>query len=358
MSHFAVIVIGEDVEKQLAPYHEYECTGNNDEYVQNVDITADVLADLDKIIYLTEEDFVALNTVKESNEAESYSEGVKYKIKSYRIHKDEKHVHPITMREMWAAQGLNPILEVLNYNGLKDSIIQDGEEPDQDGEHAYGWAKVIEDEEHGKIIVEVVNRTNPNSKWDWWVVGGSWTGYFKAKPGAEVKLGRQSLVCPVEVESGWGDQLRKGDIDWETIRNEAGEKAAKQYDEVHAEIIKGESWLPFEQFRDEMNLTIDRARDEYLAQDVMKRKMRHKEYYWVNLDEFLCTREEFIQAARDGACVPYAVVKDGKWYQKGDMGWWGMSSNEMSQAEWNRKFAELIDGLPDDTLFTAVDCHI
>ncbi len=36
MSHFSVLVISEkqeDVEKLLAPYHEFECTGENDKYV-------------------------------------------------------------------------------------------------------------------------------------------------------------------------------------------------------------------------------------------------------------------------------------------------------------------------------------
>ena len=39
MSHFTVLVIGDKVEEQLAPYHEFECTGYNDEYVQDIDIT-------------------------------------------------------------------------------------------------------------------------------------------------------------------------------------------------------------------------------------------------------------------------------------------------------------------------------
>src|ERR1700694_4103533 len=38
MSHFTVLVIGEDPEVQLAPFHEFECTGTNDEYVQDIDI--------------------------------------------------------------------------------------------------------------------------------------------------------------------------------------------------------------------------------------------------------------------------------------------------------------------------------
>lgn len=44
MSHFSVMVIGPNVEAQLAPYHEFECTGKSDQYVQNVDETAEVLA--------------------------------------------------------------------------------------------------------------------------------------------------------------------------------------------------------------------------------------------------------------------------------------------------------------------------
>ncbi len=39
MSHFAVLVIGENAEQQLAPYHEFECTGVNDQYIQDLDVT-------------------------------------------------------------------------------------------------------------------------------------------------------------------------------------------------------------------------------------------------------------------------------------------------------------------------------
>src|SRR5271154_7530248 len=39
MSHFAILVVGGNVEEQLAPYHEYECTGTDDCYVQDIDHT-------------------------------------------------------------------------------------------------------------------------------------------------------------------------------------------------------------------------------------------------------------------------------------------------------------------------------
>lgn len=50
MSHFTVAVFtneNKSVEELLAPFHEFECTGINDEYVQDVDITEDVKQRID-----------------------------------------------------------------------------------------------------------------------------------------------------------------------------------------------------------------------------------------------------------------------------------------------------------------------
>jgi len=47
MSHFTVLVIGDDYEKDLAPYHEYECTGIADEYVVYVDIMEEALEEFE-----------------------------------------------------------------------------------------------------------------------------------------------------------------------------------------------------------------------------------------------------------------------------------------------------------------------
>ena len=76
------------------------------------------------------------------------------------------------------------------------------------------------------------------------------------------------------------------------------------------------------------------------------------------IDAYLTPRDQFIQEARDRAITTFAVVKDSKWYQKGEMGWWGVVSDAKDQGEWNRQFNELLDGLPDDTVLTVVDCHI
>lgn len=43
MSHFAVLVVGNDIGKQLQPFHEFECNGINDEYVEDNEVTDKVL---------------------------------------------------------------------------------------------------------------------------------------------------------------------------------------------------------------------------------------------------------------------------------------------------------------------------
>ena len=69
-------------------------------------------------------------------------------------------------------------------------------------------------------------------------------------------------------------------------------------------------------------------------------------------------KEQFIQQAIDRTLSTFAILNEGKWYEKGEMGWWGMSSDEMPESEWLKKSAEMFDALPDDTLLSVYDLHI
>ena len=56
---------------------------------------------------------------------------------------------------------------------------------------------------------------------------------------------------------------------------------------------------------------------------------------------------------------PYAfVTTDGEWVERGEMGWFGISSNEMNEDEWDAKFREYLKTLDKDIVLTLVDCHI
>ena len=54
----------------------------------------------------------------------------------------------------------------------------------------------------------------------------------------------------------------------------------------------------------------------------------------------------------------FAVVKDGKWYERGKMGWFAVVSDEKDKDAWNEEVKQLLASLPPDTLLTMYDCHI
>ena len=311
MSHFVVLVIGDDVEGQLQPYHEFECTGTSDQYVVTIDELKDHREEYD---------------ARQNKDYPTFAE----------------------------------FLE--QYHGIKS--VMPGEIVDVEGEHKYGWFKV---NSHGEVT-ECFRRTNPRRHWDWWMIGGRWAGYFTVKHGVlTATLGEASLVCKMDPDyeepgDSQADQLRKGDIDIEAMRSISGQKAADTYDKVKAVIGEHPPALPWATIRDkhEGDKDWDAAREEYQSQPAVAalRQAEDRELTWINAEDFNVSREQYIQATRDRSVTPFAVVKDGVWYEKGSMGWWGMVSNEEDQASWNAKFNELFDSLPDDVLVTAVDCHI
>src|ERR1043165_1149323 len=154
MSHFTVLVIGSNIEQQLHPFHEFECTGISDEFVVDVDITEEVQSDIE--------------------EQGSLEKGLE-----------------------WAYC-------------LSNKVVSDENQVDRDGAHKFGYA-VVRD---GKLI-KAVNRTNPNEKWDWYQVGGRWSGFFLLKDGSRA------------------DQALFKDIDIKGMRQEAENKATERYNNAH-----------------------------------------------------------------------------------------------------------------------------
>ena len=76
------------------------------------------------------------------------------------------------------------------------------------------------------------------------------------------------------------------------------------------------------------------------------------------LKKYTVDREIFIETARNSAISTYALVKDGEWYERGTMGWFGISTNEQDESTWNKFVNKTLDELPDNTRITLVDCHI
>lgn len=63
--------------------------------------------------------------------------------------------------------------------------------------------------------------------------------------------------------------------------------------------------------------------------------------------------------AEHGPYRTYAVVAEGAWKGRGQMGWFGVSHDEtMTELEWVDWWDRLVGGLSGDTLLTVVDCHV
>jgi len=302
MSHFTVLVIGDDPEQQLAPYHEFECTGRNDQWVQDIDITQEflqIMADSD----------------------------------------DE-----------------DPLLDALGYWGLEDSVVGDEAQVDRDGMHKHGYAVITQNPAGTPCIIRVVNRTNPNKKWDWYSVGGRWTGFFTLKPGASGSTGSPGIFGN-RAEPNTADQARKGAIDWEAMRSKAGDAAAQQWDRVRE--VAPELWQSWDTVRSEFPEDPEQARRVYHDQAGRRALWASVDdtIRWLE-DDVLVDRDRYIRRARAQSGATFAVVRDGNWYERGSMGWWGVVSNEQDRDTWAEQVASMIDALPEDTLITLVDCHI
>lgn len=204
---------------------------------------------------------------------------------------------------------------------------------------------------------------NPDAKWDWFEIGGRWTGFFKSLNGNGIS-GKPGLDTP-SAKSGYVDQIRKEDIDFAGMRQEKEEEAAILYDKIMAIVGHLEPQTPWAILRDTMFKTAgaDATRGFYHSQPRVKalseyNKVNKYEYSGLELDEFIQSREDYVKSRGDRAGIPFTIVKDGKWYEKGSMGWWGMVSDEEDQKTWNEKVTEMINELPGGTLLTLMDCHI
>jgi hypothetical protein len=233
MSHFTVLVIGDNPEKQLAPYGE-NIENCPEECVKFVDVE-----DEERLIWKTET--VERVVMPDGRLLSPFDDT--FKIESWR-HEVPKH---LKKKEV-------PFTEL--YPKFEDYI-----------EEYVGYTRDSQRNRYGYWA-------NPNAKWDWYSLGGRWTGFFKLKKNSLGLLGEPGILTePAEI--GHVDQCRWGMVDIDGMRKET-----------------------------------------------------------------------------------FAVVKNGKWYEQGEMGWFAFVSNEKSDEVWSKEFNSLLEDLHPDTLVSLYDCHI
>ena len=331
MSHFTVMVIGDDVEYQLAPFHEYECTGVDDEYVIDVDQTDEINSWLDETIYVGES--------KETGKPDYW-----FNVESAK----EK---------------------LVTYTEMKRSEWFEATEEDLDAEiRDYFGAEKKDD---GKYY----RHTNPNAKWDWYQVGGRWSGALKLKDPTLGQLGDRSWTNRDQpTPTGYADITTKGNIDLEGMQAEIREKKSKEFDMLEEAIgdIKPLSRnATLERIKAEGG-TVEDALTVYNDSEFHKAIKKYEKENDVEIgylfgdiyEDFYLhlplnqARVRYVETAALNALTPFAFVKDQQWVERGEMGWWACVSDEKDKDAWATEFLKMFKELSDDTLITMVDCHI
>ena len=127
---------------------------------------------------------------------------------------------------------------------------------------------------------------NPDSKWDWYSVGGRWDNAIKTKSG---ELVNECLAEEIDLEP-YPSKCYEDDTDWQG--------------------------------------------------NPMKRLKDGYDWHYTKDD------------------VPFCVVIDGEWYERGQMGWWACVSNEKDKDVWNEEVAKLLAEIPGNSEVYNVDFHI
>lgn len=153
---------------------------------------------------------------------------------------------------------------------------------------------------------------NPDSKWDWWEIGGRWTGNF-----------------------GMYD----------------AQKDPKNYEPCN--ICNGTGMR-----NDQIGIEARKADPKYTCNacsgtgKTMKWRLE-----WPDKDNTAII-SDFLKLSDVRSRFPFAVVTpDGVWHEKGEMGWFGMSHNNKEEKKWVKEVQELLDQHKDHWII-GVDCHI
>ena len=121
-------------------------------------------------------------------------------------------------------------LDIYIKNENQKLTLEVEEKPDFSDDHKYGYIQLGQNNQ----VIKVIDRTNPNAKWDWYQIGGRWRGYFPVKfPTAlrDVAVGDSGGLFDKKAESGHADSLRIKDIDFEGKKTKIIEKSNKHFDE-------------------------------------------------------------------------------------------------------------------------------
>lgn len=192
--------------------------------------------------------------------------------------------------------------------------------------------------------------TNPNATWDWCQVGGRWPLRFLVKEDCPLAIKGESsrmLGAPPQCDAPegyrWVAGARKCDIAWDVMRGYFQAEGAKLFH-------KHESWFQAGAVPEEARYGLDITEDGIVSWgDYVYRKGESLEAY---LDRTgVSNRFQYPFGT-------YACVDGDGWISQGNMGWFGISSDDKDESVWNEMTEQFIARQPDEALLVSMDCHI
>lgn len=401
MSHFTVLVIGENAEAQLLPYKESPAEDGSDGFPTGIlafeDSEAEYRKKFDKEKTETWYPERSCNINKSQYEMLKRSKGeeVALKIEEVFAILYAGKRHELQFWEEPKTKTGKRKLHSIYVEVVEEKRVM--REPQGSGSYVFATVKKIKGPD--KISFKEKYKTfeafmkeycgyterdpkanrygywsNPQAKWDWYELGGRWTGFFTLKNGTNGIIGRPGLMTE-PAQGGTADKARIKNIDFKAMTDEAEQKAIERYDKLCRllgvkELPKIEPWSVFIDDKGKYKKwNIDARREAYHSQPI-KQKIKELSrdeslseddrslLSWLDYEDYMVGRDEYIRLQKLEAFSTFAVVKDGKWYERGKMGWWACVSDEKETEAWTEEFTKLIEGLPEDTMLSVYDCHI
>lgn len=206
---------------------------------------------------------------------------------------------------------------------------------------------------------------NPAARWDWYQVGGRWRGFYMVKDSAkDYAVGEAGAGGNAVLGPNRADVARVKDIDFDSMRGVVEVLAHKEFD-AYEEAVQG--LTPSETFaevRKQHGDDRDAAREAFWndpwVQAVKSLAATPSlsdihEHWKVGAEN---PRTAYVNARVNAEIASWAVLMDGQWAERGEMGWFGISADEMPEVDWHRQVAELYKSLDPETWVVLVDCHI
>lgn len=296
MSHYSVLVIGENIEEQLARFNE------------NLEIP--------RYVEYTKEELIK----KEKESIEQYKNGV------YASYLED----PIKYAQ-----------DATNQNHLKYLREDFPKKLTMSDEEIYELAIRYYDSEDIGPDGEVYSNYNPDSKWDWYQIGGRFGGEIAIKDGVEID----------EYDS-FGYFLDEDELENNTTKDFRVDSAHKKYIDFTKMHRTEENYNDAIRYW-ELVVEGDEPKNE-IENDIIKFSFYKPQYF---IERY---KNKETYAKCNSSFKTWAVLKDDVWYEKGSMGMFAMSDETHDEAvDWDLNFYDrFIKDLPEDTLLTIVDCHI